>query len=406
MKYFIFLIILLTTVGELYRLNIGPESGVLLTDFAIPAFVAAYFLAGGFRTWYKDIPKSFYWFLAFASISLIGLLLSLTFLEPDQVMTGAMYWVRTVSYGVFGLFAYQELKKTQSSFSVLQVVFIAASILVVLGFAQLVFFPDLAWLVQDGWDPHRDRLVSSWIDPNFIGGFFALIFVLFLPFVFKIKNKKQRYFLIFALLIIETALFFTFSRSAYLAFFAGVFLVSMLSKKRAFFIVLLIFVAQLGLSSYGASRVMSAVENRTEDPTANFRIQSWKDAIKLTSEKPLFGYGYNNLATIKTERDLLRSESDHSASGSDSSLLTVLATGGILGFIPFFLFYLFSFIEAAKRRKEAIALGFMGVIAVLFVHSIFVNSLLFPPMMIFFWASWAIFQASSDTRLLKGRAQK
>ena len=42
------------------------------------------------------------------------------------------------------------------------------------GFLQLQILPDLEELAKSaGYDPHINRLVGSWLDPNFIGGYFA-----------------------------------------------------------------------------------------------------------------------------------------------------------------------------------------------------------------------------------------
>ena len=196
-------------------------------------------------------------------------------------------------------------------------------------------------------------------------------------------------------------MFITYSRSAYLAFIAGTIIVTIFNNKKIMALILITFALQLYTSPYASSRVSSLSKDGAQDPTASLRVQSWLDAINLTAEKPILGFGYNNLATIKTDKDILRSDSDHSASGSDASLLTILAATGILGFIPFFLFYLLTFMQNIRVRYSekisGLSLGLAGGVSGLFVHSIIVNSLLFPPIMIFFFIIWGINQWSVES---------
>ena len=74
-------------------------------------------------------------------------------------------------------------------------------------------------------------------------------------------------------------------------------------------------------------------------------------------------------------------------SGGDSSLLNVLAMTGLLGFAPFLALYLLLAKKAWDLRRTGYGLGFLSALCGLFVHCIFVNSLLFPLFMAPFWIS-------------------
>jgi len=361
--------------------------------------------------WSKH-PKVFRYFLVFIGVAFVSLLLSIPDFSPKEILIAAMYWVRFVSYGFLGLLVYQETKTKDQIKNTLLVILGFSLLLAFAGFIQMLVFPDLISIVEQGWDPHQNRLVSTWLDPNFVGGFFAFIFSFVLAFTLHIKKRSLKYGLIVALLILESSIFLTYSRSAYLAFLAGAFIVTMLKSPRVFIIIFLVFGLQVSSSSYAVQRVVSMIFNldmvfsaESKDPTANFRVRSWMDTISLIKEKPILGYGYNNLTTVKNQLDIVHTESQHSASGSDSSLLTILATTGILGFLPFFLFYLITFIDARKMflikenniLAQSLSLGMLGGISVLFLHSIFVNSLLYPPILLFFFTIWGIYHTVSTS---------
>jgi len=406
----LYIIIVCTLVGEMYRFNFGPEGGVIITDAIIPVFIAYWFsfkLLTQKKTWlttfFKNQPKTFQYFLVFIVIALISLIRSFLFFDTKEVIIAAMYWVRFTSYGLLGFLTYHELKTKKEVFNLIWVLVVTTVLIAITGFVQMLIYPDLSPIVDQGWDPHQNRLVSTWLDPNFVGGLMSFTFSILLGITLYLKKSKLKTIMILLLLIIEFAMFFSFSRSTYLAFIVGVFIVTMLQSKKAFFIIFLIFTLQMSSSSYAVQRVLLMIFNldsifsqENPDATARFRVRSWLDTIELAKERPILGHGYNNLATLKSQRNLVHSGSNHSASGSDSSLLTILATSGILGFIPFFFLYLMSFLAAFNAWKDksldilyqGLNLGLMGGIGVLFIHSVFVNSLLYPPIMIFFFAVW------------------
>ena len=102
-------------------------------------------------------------------------------------------------------------------------VFVSSVILSILGFVQLILFPDFSFMSQYGWDPHQGRLLSTWYDPNFLGGFLGLSGVVILSRVLvflkenKFWNNKNIILLsswIIGLVIVFGALMLTYSRSA------------------------------------------------------------------------------------------------------------------------------------------------------------------------------------------------
>ena len=113
------------------------------------------------------------------------------------------------------------------------------------------------------------------------------------------------------------------------------------------------------------------------DPTAQLRVDSWQEGLRIWRKQPLLGVGFGG---YQFAQNFAEKES-HAATGSDSSLLNVVATTGIIGFGIFGIFL--SDLVATSWRKRKI--GFLAAGSGLLVHSIFVNSLFFAPLAAFFF---------------------
>jgi putative inorganic carbon (hco3(-)) transporter len=262
------------------------------------------------------------------------------------------------------------------------------------GFIQIKIMPDFTSMENLGWDPHRGRLLSTWFDPNFVGGFLAFMVPLVLG--ESLDRKKYRWLLWGLAGLLSLALLLTLSRSAYLAFLLALLLFGLLRSIKALLLggVLLILVTATvtPVQERSMSLVDSAESVFTEtytlpDASARLRFSSWEEAWELFTEAPFTGQGYNRYKYAAIELGTLDDPNIHSASGSDSSLLNILATTGILGFMSFLAVYLLLGFQAFKNRHQGFALGFFCALTGLFIHSIFFNSLLFPLVMAPFWIS-------------------
>ncbi len=105
------------------------------------------------------------------------------------------------------------------------------------------------------------------------------------------------------------------------------------------------------------------------------RLINFKETMFIWSKSPVFGVGYNNTClgrNIFVKQELLLS---HSCSGSDSSILLVLATTGIVGLIVFG----YMGIKVVRSLpKNSYSVLFLSCLSALLIHSVFVNSLFYP----------------------------
>ena len=234
---------------------------------------------------------------------------------------------------------------------------------ILFGFIQYFFWPDLTNYKYFGWDPHLNRLTSTFIDPTFT----ALIYLLILIFYFFINPN------IFTLSLIYLAISLTYSRSTLLALLISSLYFSIKKNKN-----IKIFLKTIILITITIMFLPNSVgegTNLKRTSTIMAKIENYKQAFEVIKQKPLIGHGYNNLVSIKKTNNLYH---DHSLSGFDSSLLTITSTSGIIGLILFLVTFTKYFSNLTLSQKTAI-------ISIL-VHSLFANSLLY---------SWIIFSYST-----------
>jgi len=383
--YWVLIISVIT--GQITRIG---DFGVL-TDFLIPVYLGFWWFT---RDKHKSIPYSSTVFLVVIWLFyLLGnLLINLNFIPAVGGELGSiLYWVRLAAYMslLLPLIDYRSQNPERVDNQLWYMVFISGVILSILGFVQLILFPDFSFMAQYGWDPHQGRLLSTWYDPNFLGGFLGLAAVIILSriLVFLRENKvwREKNIIllsswIIGLGIVVGALMLTYSRSALLAFLIGVTIVTILISRRTFVLVMII----LSLIVISNPRLQTRIQGAIQvDVTASLRIQSWLQTLDDIDKNPIWGIGYN---TIKYQT-IVPSELN-SASGRDSSLLTLWLTGGIIGLGLFIIIIFNSIIKAwQKLSKSSLertwGVAIIGGWALILVHSMFVNSIFFPHILIF-----------------------
>ncbi len=405
----LYAIILLPIAGEFGRLAFLTDSGFLISDLVIGIFIAVWICKKILALSGPALPDATRRtnplvspLLLFITAGFLSLLQSFFFLKFSEVLAGSLYLVRFGEYVLLGLAATEILNTSQKKRTAITLMVITALAIACAGFIQLIIYPNLGKLAEFGWDPHKNRLVSTWLDPNFVAGFLSFVILLLSGITVFSKGFLKKSALLIIIVVLTTALVFTFSRSGYIAFLCGMLFIGIFRSRKLLIAILLLIPLVLNFSWRVQQRVDDLVHSATSiafqsaenpDATARLRIKSWEQTLQLIAKRPLLGSGYNTLRYIKFNEGFVGDTQIHSASGSDSSLLTILATTGILGFIPFILLYwrLFSqTIQNWRQKKSAppargYAFGLLAGLISLFIHSLFVNSLLFPPILLFTW---------------------
>lgn len=332
-------------------------------------------------------------------IMALSLIWAFIFLPRGEVISGSLYFFRFLAYQMIFFFIQSSIANFKQIKQIFYLIIGAGIVLSVLGFIQLMIFPDFSSMVPEGWDPHIGRLLSTWFDPNLLGGLFAFLALLIIAQI--LSGDKIKVWRIAALSIFVSALFLTFSRSSLVAFVFGFFVIIMLTVKRSWWM-LILGATVLVIAFSSSPRIQERVEGiLTIDITAQKRVESWSNVLSLAGNNPLFGTGFNTLRYAQFEEGLIPNQEEHSAGGSDSSFLTILATTGIFGFLAFLWLWLSAlfvswklFSQIQNNFNSALGLGIIGGLTSLFVHSQFVNSLLYPHILVIVWmilgvAVWA-----------------
>ena len=395
MRFFFWIVLASILAGLLVRIPFGG-GGILLSDLLAPMFGIFWV---GRKILLREkffVPRIFFAGFIFVFIGGFGFLLGAADLQKSEIFLGFFHLVRFISFLIFGVAAAEIFAKNPKSF--FPPAFCLSFGLVFLGFLQFYFFPDLAQISTiGGFDPHSGRMTSSFLDPNYFGGFVVFWLPILVAFFYRSPNffpffqKGRKIQILFLGLIILFlgSIFLTFSRSAYLAAAAALF-IFFFFRDRKMILLGILCVAISILSSERAQKrlgefagtVQSVVFFDTDeiDPTAQLRLQSWRQSLEIFAQKPLLGVGYNHYRAAAT-RAGMGDANYFSGGGADSTFLTILVTTGVLGAAAFFAFLASIWISIFRRflsSRNEVFLGFVAGFSGVLVHAIFVNSLLFP----------------------------
>lgn len=335
-----------------------------------------------------------YWapIIGFLVIMIVSVLINLNTL-PSYVLGGGMLYIfRWILYvAVYWVAASPRIVPTHWL-----IMLVSSGVgVAVLGLIQYVWYPDLRNLSYMGWDPHYQRLFSSLLDPNFTG-IILVMTILVLCYLFGFK-KGSMSILIFGGIVVG-ALILTYSRSSLIAGVTGIVVWGVLvGKKRIVAGVLALCIVIIFLLPHtGEGR------NLFRTVSSYARLGSMSRAIQLISEKPLFGYGFNMLRYVSTQKSWIDETVSPSRAGAgiDTSLLFVGSTTGITGMfvygwlmVSLFRFGWKAYVHKSKDVRN-MAATYVATLTALVVHSIFINSLFYPWVMVWLWIETGVLEQS------------
>ncbi len=394
MQKFFWLCLLLLIPGLLARISLGG-SGILATDILVPLFAVLWI--GKKIIFHEKFPRCDWMSagIAFVSVAIVTWLIGAWDLTISAKILSAAYFIRILTMLIIGWSAGEyfqtpnyKLQTTDISLkdAFFKRFFLISSVVIVLGFIQFIFIPDISrFSTEGGWDPHTGRLLGTWLDPNYLAGFLGFL----LPIIAGAWYKKRNHWLFLLGLLALVALFLTFSRSGYLAAMIGLGMFFFLRDWKIILLAILIAILGLASSERAQKRVgeltgtMASIvlqDTAEIDPTAKLRIQNWIKSVDLWKKYPVAGIGYNTYRWRAAEEGVV-DENYFSAGGADGTHLTVLVTTGIIGSLVYLWFLNVLFWKPVIRwwkTRDDRQLGFaMGLLS-LIVHSLFVNSLFFP----------------------------
>lgn len=391
-KWLFLLSLILFPLGELVRIPFIKDVVVKPFDIVVGLTTLSFVI---YSITKKELPKTPLRLpiAAFVIVGAYSLLIQVYNLSANQFITSAFYLIRWIAYvGIFFVVSSFDQKFKKQIFIWLTGIGI---VVLLLGFIQYIFYPDLRNLYYLGWDEHLYRLFSTFLDPNFAGAFLSL-FLLYLFSLYQI-TQNDKYKIGIGLLSVLTLLgiLLTYSRSAMFMLIVSSAVYLILQKKiklivGLFVIILLFFIISTQfVSSEGTNLLRTA--------SSFSRIDSAEDALIIIRENPIAGVGFNAYRYV-LERNNVQNPTtaleQHANSSPDSSLLFILATTGVVGGIAY-LYLLFRMLKQSHilfKKGNIMGLYVFSCVIGLLINSIFINSLFFPFIIFWVWVHVGLIQ--------------
>lgn len=362
----IFLFFIIFPYGQLLNIKIKLFSNELrvhlidiLASLSIPLVIIG-------KNKYPNYIKHF---KAFIIVSLFSLVFSLIYFSFAKVLRGSLYLLRVLIYSFFSIMIWNYVRENKNRKLIFKGMIIATIFIGIFGWVQYLSLPDLRGLLYLGWDNHYYRLVGTFLDP----GFTSILLVLgllssFYLYLFK-KNKK---YLIISLFLLIT-LSFTYARASFIALTAallGAFLIKG-RKKISLWPIIILFILIPFLPRPGGEGV------RLERFQSMYnKYGNYAQTFEVIKQHPVFGVGFNNICSARIHLFENEMYESHACSGSDSSILLILATTGTIGLL-IFIDFVFKTIKSTKINN-IYGITFISSAIAVFIHSLFVNSMFYP----------------------------
>ncbi|OGH85465.1 MAG: hypothetical protein A2493_01210 [Candidatus Magasanikbacteria bacterium RIFOXYC12_FULL_33_11] len=220
------------------------------------------------------------------------------------------------------------------------------------------------------------RSYGTFSNPNIFGGYLVLTIIFTFLLMKRVEVKKQKVFLMVFLLIETMALFFTFSRTAWIAWFLFIIFISVyclvVNKKVAWpMIFSLVFFGILFSTFFSLVQNRVEVQSTYETKSISERVTGYMEALEIWDSHKYLGVGAGNYTLASFELD--RSKVGSSYQPVHNIFLLFIVENGIVGF-GFFCFILATFIiyfVSIVKRKQlffSLILVFIFLILGVFDH--------------------------------------
>lgn len=380
--------------GQSVRVSVWGSS-LTVTDAVLPVVLMGCLLAILLRRRAGEVGvrlMSYWWIVA---ALLPGILLAAERLPIEEFLTSVSYAVRLGAV----LFLIPLLRSLRISFYTVRLILLGVAVFLVgIGMVQLLFLPSLPpssetlistlFLTYSGggWDPHEFRMFATWLDPNFLGGFFAIAIALVLPIIVsnnRIKNLcvLRSVFFITLLIILSISIALTKSRASIVAVLGSVVVLATIMVSRykpscthARFLVPIASIAVLGILAVPglAERFITSPGH---DPTFALRVESWMQAVGHIEQYSWFGIGYNAYGAEQIASGNVTVTGIRSVSAADNAILTFFATTGVWGVVLLCGGLVWGLRNLLQFRNAEKAISVLLLVVAIGIHTQFMQSI-------------------------------
>lgn len=226
------------------------------------------------------------------------------------------------------------------------------------------------------------RLSFRYLDKNLgrFSVFYDIVIPINLALIFITKDKIKNILFGFILLLSITTIFFMQMRASYLTIFLSLLAITFVYRKKLFVFMLIIpFLVAILMPTNMATRAREMVkfgDYLKSDGVLNYRIDTWKGAVRIIKENPVLGLGVGKSNFGKTAKKFndLNIPYDH----AHNTILQIAVELGLVGLAAFL--WLFGcvfyhgfkhYLSLPKNDEEAILIfGILCSIGGLFLHGL------------------------------------
>ena len=353
-------------------------------------------------------------FIYWALIALLDITIFVSiFFAFDKILALYRYGLFLIGIGLFWLMMNANYKKIKLIWSFLIGIFLQAS----LGIWQFLFQSSFAckWLglashnstesgvsvveavASDGIGERWLRAYGGVDHPNILGGILAvgLLLVIYLYFYNIESNLKKKlelksFVIHFLFFIFALALFFTFSRGAWIGFAFAILIIlfytilkkNLIQQKKILEIIFALSILTFILFSQYGYLVSTRFSNssRLEKKSTNERIEFILEAKNIIKENWLFGVGIGNYGMAVEEKRPNSNTWDYQP--AHNVFFLIWAEIGVIGFLTYFAILIYAIWLSIKNTNN-IGLPLLSVLVIIMIVDHWLWSLHFG--ILFFW---------------------
>lgn len=397
LKFLFIVLFIFLPIYQIGRFQMGNGIAITINDILVTSVSIVWIIQSLLK---KRVVKNLNFPLArpiiiFIIVAFLSLIINIPNLRLSELFVSSLYLIRWVLYVcIFFVVVSFNIHFKQK---IVYLLTGSSFVIVLLGFAQYFFYPNLRNLYYLGWDEHMHRMFSTFLDPNFAGTFFVL-YLIFLSgmLLYFLKNKQKNLVIVntATLLLTFSAIYLTFSRSALIMLFVSFFIFLILIRKIS--LMLLLIAASLIFITISSKNFYIENINLFRIASTEARLDSAKNALHIIKDNPILGVGFNGYRYAQIRYGFRHGQNgitSHADAGTDNSFLFVLATTGFVGLFAY-LYLLFSLLSRAylnyKLSKNIEIKYYMSIIALasfvgIIIDSLFINSLFYSFNMIWLW---------------------
>jgi putative inorganic carbon (hco3(-)) transporter len=400
--------LLIGNLGRIPVFSTGErDAAVLVNDLCVAAMLGAGMLSAARRR-SLVLDNVALWAIAFAVVGAISTMLSIPRfgLNGFEVAVSLGYLARWLFY--FGLYVVfintlgdDDGSGLWNALETTLLIFAAFGILQSLtmpNFAQMVY-PDSREMLD--WDKQGHRLVSTWLDPVFAGGFILIGLLIEIGrIVAGVRVARWK------MTILTVAFLLTASRAALVGLIAGIAVVVLirgLSKRLMRVMAVLTVLLAVGIPL--VLQLTGLFNKLRIDGSAMLRVLQWLKALKVLADHWVIGIGFNAWGFVQLRYGY---EANYASSYSlDGGLLFVAVMTGVIG-LAVYLGMIGAILRRARRlwrdatanaEHRGFAIGTASATIAVLANAFFSNTLFYPFLMEVLWLIWALV-------FLASRAQK